>query len=104
MKHTIALISVLSLGATQALAETRTEGDVIKVPVGQQASDKQHIQRPTLGMSKEQVERLFGEPQSWQDPKGEPPITRWEYQDFVVYFEGNFVIHSVVKTSPNTNK
>lgn len=100
MKFTITLLAILSLGSIQALAESRSEGDVIKVPVGQQALDKQAIERPTLGMSKEQVEKLFGEPASWQDPKGEPPITRWEYQDFVVYFEGDIVIHSVIKSSP----
>jgi hypothetical protein len=100
MKFTIALLTVAGLGSAQALAETRTEGDVIKVPVGQQAAEKNTIQRPTLGMHKEQVEKLFGEPESWQDPKGEPPITRWEYQDFVVYFEGDIVIHSVIKATP----
>ena len=28
---------------------------------------------------------------------GNPPITRWEYPSFVVFFENNIVLHSVVK-------
>jgi hypothetical protein len=30
-------------------------------------------------------------------PVGEPPITRWDYDKFVVVFEYNRVIHSVTK-------
>ena len=36
-------------------------------------------------------------PQDIKGPVGEPPISQWHYQDFVVYFEGNRVIHAVVK-------
>jgi hypothetical protein len=77
-----------------------TQGDVIKVPVGQQADSNQHMQRPTIGMNQEQVEKQFGAPLSKKTPTGTPPITRWEYDMFVVYFESNIVIHSVIKTQP----
>jgi len=30
---------------------------------------------------------------------GKPPISRWEYPGFVVYFEHEHVIHSVVANS-----
>ncbi len=53
--------------------------------------------RPTRGMSQAKVESKYGSPVSVQAPVGDPPITRWEYQDFIVYFEYDKVIHAVVK-------
>jgi hypothetical protein len=28
---------------------------------------------------------------------GDPPITRWEYPGFVVYFEHHLVVHTVAR-------
>jgi hypothetical protein len=53
--------------------------------------------KPTRGMSQTRVEADFGAPQSRRAPVGDPPITRWEYADFVVFFEYDKVIHSVSK-------
>lgn len=52
---------------------------------------------PERGMSKQQVEAMFGEPDSRHGPTGKPAIYYWEYADFTVYFEANFVIHAVSK-------
>ncbi|MCK4950864.1 MAG: hypothetical protein KAS48_03535 [Gammaproteobacteria bacterium] len=54
------------------------------------------ILRPTAGMSMEQVLQQFGEPQKMKGAVGDPPITRWIYASFIVYFEHKYVIHSVV--------
>lgn len=69
----------------------------VVVPVGQQAAEKQALQRPTRGISKAQVKEQFGEPLSEHGAVGEPPISSWEYADFVVYFEYDLVLHSVLK-------
>ena len=53
--------------------------------------------RPTRGMTAVSVESKFGTPQSKVAPVGDPPISRWEYQDFIVFFEYDRVIHAVVK-------
>jgi len=53
--------------------------------------------RPTAGMTAASVESKFGAPQSKEAAVGEPPISRWDYQDFVVYFEYDRVIHAVIK-------
>lgn len=53
---------------------------------------------PTRGQSKDHVYSQFGEPDSINGPSGEPPIYYWEYPDFTVYFESDYVIHSVVKS------
>lgn len=51
--------------------------------------------RPTRGMSETAVEARFGAPMAKVDAVGEPPIARWEYADFIVYFEYDRVIHAV---------
>ena len=53
--------------------------------------------KPTRGMTQDNVQASFGAPQSTVAAVGEPPITRWEYAEFVVFFEYDRVIHSVTK-------
>ncbi len=53
--------------------------------------------RPTRGMTQNNVESRFGSPVSKKAAVGDPPISSWEYQGFVVFFEYNRVIHAVVK-------
>ena len=52
--------------------------------------------RPARGTSMERVEAQFGAPTTRVVPIGDPPIERWEYPGFVVYFEYQYVIHAVV--------
>ncbi len=53
--------------------------------------------RPTRGMTQASVESRYGSPVAVKAAVGEPPITRWEYTDFVVFFEYDRVIHAVLK-------
>ncbi len=53
--------------------------------------------RPSRGMTQTGVESRYGSPVAVESPVGEPPITRWEYADFVVFFEHDKVIHAIVK-------
>ncbi len=53
--------------------------------------------RPTRGMTQSSVQSKFGSPVNTRAAIGDPPITRWEYQDFVVFFEYDKVIHAVSK-------
>ena len=55
------------------------------------------IEMPMRGATMERVRQLFGAPESVSGPVGDPPITRWNYGNFVVVFEHNRVIHSVAK-------
>ena len=54
---------------------------------------------PTRGMTMDQVATKFGAPVTKVPAVGKPPISRWEYPGFVVYFEADHVIHSVVANS-----
>ena len=47
-----------------------------------------------------QVENRFGEPSQRVGAVGDPPISRWVYPQFVVYFEGSHVIHAVARGAP----
>ena len=51
---------------------------------------------PTRGMTMNQVAAKFGAPVTKVPAVGKPPISRWEYPGFVVYFESDHVIDSVV--------
>lgn len=51
-------------------------------------------QIPSKGLTQEQVKQQFGEPKSVGATVGIPPITRWDYDNYTVVFEGQYVIHS----------
>ena len=50
---------------------------------------------PRRGATMHEVRRHFGAPTRRFAAVGKPPITRWDYPAFSVYFEYNRVIHSV---------
>lgn len=50
---------------------------------------------PTNDMRMSKVKRVFGAPEKTWPAVGKPPITRWQYPKYVVYFEYNRVITSV---------
>lgn len=51
--------------------------------------------KPTRGMTQARVRANFGEPNTTVAAVGDPPISRWVYPEFVVFFEYDKVIHSV---------
>ena len=90
-KWTIVLAASLGLGmAGPFIMTTAVSAETIA----------QFATGPGRGMSMEQVETRYGEPSRRYASVGDPPITRWEYADFVVYFEYHYVIHSVSKKRP----
>ena len=50
---------------------------------------------PSRGMTMDQVIQYFGQPIRRYEPVGKPPISRWQYDGMLVYFENEYVIHSV---------
>jgi hypothetical protein len=57
------------------------------------------VDAPTRGMTMHQVAAKFGDPVTKVPPVGKPPISRWEYPGFIVYFEYDHVIDSVAAAS-----
>ncbi len=84
--------AVAGLHAGAAEAETVAVDDHVSVL----PSD---IARPARGMTMATVESKFGAPQERHPAVGEPPITRWDYRGFSVFFEKNLVIDAVVTPS-----
>ena len=62
---------------------------------GLERAEATRTERPNRGESKERVEARFGQPNEMVAAVGEPPISRWEYPGFTVYFEHELVIHAV---------
>lgn len=78
--------------AESGWADTIAVGDGIAV----KESD---VAAPTRGMTMSEVSTKFGTPVTKVPAVGNPPISRWEYPGFVVYFEHDHVIHSVIANS-----
>lgn len=104
---TTALCLGLALAfAAQADQEVRTHGDTLLM---QQVHKEKQMVLPTRGMTMTQVERKFGAPLAKLPTRGgdaprHPPINRWQYADYIVYFERNRVIHSVINPPAHDNK
>jgi len=85
----LALGSVLATAmGTVAKAETVVVDDQVMV----RASS---VERPARGITMGAVEARFGAPANRHAAVGTPPITRWDYAGFVVYFEHDRVIDAV---------
>lgn len=85
ISYTLATLALF--GGT--LTVSAAQADELKIPAETAAN------RPARGMSMEKVEATYGAPSNRVPAVGQPPITRWEYPGFVVYFENNLVIHAV---------
>jgi len=51
---------------------------------------------PDNGLRMTEVEQQYGQPQGKMAAVGDPPITRWEYAEYTVFFEYDVVIESVL--------
>lgn len=84
---TLALAAPLLLPAGNAVAD--------KLVIENVAAGAAAGERPARGSSMARVEARFGAPATRSGPVGQPPITRWDYPDFVVFFEYDHVVHAV---------
>ncbi|HUL81839.1 MAG TPA: hypothetical protein VL131_06845 [Gammaproteobacteria bacterium] len=84
------VISSLALGAAASQA-------TVLLLDGIDADAQSASERPKSGMTMATVEKTYGEPAQKHAAVGQPPITRWDYPAFSVYFENDRVIHAVAK-------
>lgn len=77
--------------------------DILLVPIGQQGQSAQFAV-PLLGESRQSVLDTHGEPDKRHPAVGQPPISRWDYPGFSVYFEHQTVIGSVRLHRPAMEK
>jgi hypothetical protein len=89
-KIALAALAGAALAATSAVS---ARADQVQIDAPQAARSDM----PARGMTMDKVQARFGAPSQKLAAVGQPPITRWEYPAYVVYFEYDHVIHSVVK-------
>lgn len=73
------------------------QADTLQMGNGDRSASFNAAGKPTRGMSRAKVESMYGTPAARQGPVGDPPISRWDYPGFAVYFEYDKVIHAVSK-------
>lgn len=88
MKPSILLGLLLAMSGGTAFAETLVVND-------QLALRDSTVDRPKRGSTMTEVEKHFGAPVEKHSTVGQPPITRWDYSGFSVFFERDRVIHAV---------
>jgi hypothetical protein len=91
MRYRILLLAAVFAGGLAGAATVAVDNGI--------AVKESDVTTPARGMTMEQVSTKFGTPVSKVPAVGKPPISRWEYPGFIVYFEADHVIHSVVANS-----
>jgi hypothetical protein len=86
--------AMFAAALTLALAGPASADKLLIDGIDKQAANGE---MPSAGITKDRVMAGWGDPASKMAAVGEPPISRWIYGDFVVYFEYDHVIHAVVK-------
>jgi hypothetical protein len=90
----IALLALLAIvGQMPAQADDLSMPDTGHAPMTTPAA----MSHPARLMTMDQVEAKFGAPVQKLDAVGEPPITRWLYDGYTVYFEHQLVLHTVMQ-------
>ena len=84
----VALLASLATFAGLATAETIVVDEQVMVR-------EANVETPARGMTMRAVEERFGQPANRHTTVGQPPITRWDYAGFSVFFEHDKVIHAV---------
>ncbi|MES9846323.1 MAG: hypothetical protein ABW162_15110 [Candidatus Sedimenticola sp. PURPLELP] len=92
------LIAPLLLAAALIPAASVVTADVLLLDAISEnpVNSAEGVPRPGAGQTMDQVRSRFGEPANEIPWIGDPPISRWVYDDFTVYFEHDHVITTVI--------
>lgn len=86
------LVALAGVASLAVRAETLVVDDAVQLR-------ESTVDRPARGASMQAVEAKFGAPAQRHSAVGQPPITRWDYPGFSVFFEYEHVVHAVA-TAP----
>lgn len=91
--------TAMVLGIAPLLLPASANAETLLMKVQQE----QRMNLPRNGMTMAQVKSRYGEPMKVLPTRGgsskyQPPIHRWEYPKYIVYFQNTHVIHSVLRT------
>lgn len=102
----LALVGLTSLvfGVATAPADTtsnvQTNGTVLEMQRSDADVSGAALNLPPRGTTKDEVLAEYGQPVKKHPAVGDPPITRWDYGQFSMYFEYNLFLHAVVPSDP----
>lgn len=106
-KHSfnLPLIALMALGFGLSASPVVHAGDNLLI---HRVQEEKGMNLPSRGMSMAQVQSKYGAPQRKLSPRGgdtkkHPVINRWDYSQFIVYFEHEHVIHAVLNTPAGNN-
>ncbi|MFW2373027.1 MAG: hypothetical protein ACN4GM_07885 [Gammaproteobacteria bacterium] len=77
------------------VVQQRQRGDVLNMQA--KPMMVKTLDFPRRGMTQDKVQNELGRPLEIIPAIGKPPITRWVYNDRIVYFEYSSVVHVVAK-------
>ncbi len=89
-------MKMLLLCCALALPAAHADELLIEAIQHEPPNSPEGIPRPTRGMSMDQVRQRFGDPIKAHPWVGDPPITRWDYDKFSVFFEYQTVLDTVI--------
>ena len=81
----------------EAYTEQTQQGDALNINQSSDAVAVTVLNFPRRGMSTDKVKNELGKPSEIISGVGQPPISRWVYDDRTVYFEYSTVLHVVAK-------
>ncbi len=109
LRHPLMALLIAVIGLTVQAEESQDSEEVvtktvevevvtetITLPLSEKTINKRG-DLPKRGASEQSVAQQYGEPDESFPARGNPPISRWVYPEFTVYFESGWVIHSVLK-------
>lgn len=89
-------ICLIPLALVMTLASTAATANTLLI---QRVERAKSSALPIKGSTMAQVESQYGAPTEKKAAVGQPPISRWMYPAFTVYFEYDHVINAVVNKS-----
>jgi hypothetical protein len=79
-----------------AIAAAAADGALADVLLIEEVRQADRMDLPSNGQTMEEVEARFGAPGKKHAAVGDPPITRWEYERWSVYFEYSRVLFTAL--------
>jgi len=87
------VLALIFAGIAGFLMPVTLSADVLLIEEVRQAG---RMDVPQNGMTTSDVRARFGDPVEVHSTIGDPPITRWEYERWSVYFEYKVVLFTVL--------
>jgi len=90
----IVLVGIAACSTTIGMAQEQTTQPT--QPTQPSTTAPMPTERPSRGSTMESVRAKFGAPSQESPAVGNPPISRWDYPGYSVFFESDKVLHTVV--------